>query len=161
MITAKIIGTEEVINRIDKLGPSLRAELKTFQTAFAINTVGYVRGSKLSGQVLQHRRGRLKDSINYRVEDTGDKIASIIGTNVEYAAIHEYGFHGPESVKEHLRMMTQAWGRPVKEPRKINISAHTRTMNMPERSFLRSTLADKKEEFRQGLMRTTAKVINQ
>jgi len=160
MITAKIVGTEEVIARINKMKPSLRDELKTYCMAFGINTVGYIRSNKLSGQVLHHRKGRLKDSINSHVEDMGERITATIGTNVEYAKIHEYG----GQTKPHLIL-------PKKEGGVLHFFARgqevfTRSVNhpgsrMPERSFLRSTLADKKEAFRQGLIRTTAKVINQ
>ena len=159
MITAKIIGTEEVVARIGKLGPSLRAELKTYCTAFAINTVGYVRSEKLSGQVLHHRKGRLKDSINFKVKDTGGKIVSVIGTNVEYAKIHEYGGQTKPHVilPRHAKALHFFMGGQEVFTRKVDHPGS----RMPERSFLRSTLADKKEEFREGLIRTTAKVVNQ
>ncbi len=149
MITGYLIGDKEVIGRFEKMEGSVRASLHRSMEAFGIRMVGYVQTQKLSGQVLQHRKGTLFDSINYKVSDAEDMIQTITGTNVEYAHRHEYGYKGPETVKAHLRMMVQAWGRPVKEPHQINIRSFTRQANTPVRSFLRTSLQDLKEEARQ------------
>ena len=59
---------------------------------------------KLSGEVLNVRTGRLRRSIVERVESSGSVVTGIVGTNVEYAAPHEYGFIGVVTVKESLRV---------------------------------------------------------
>lgn len=162
MITAKVIGTEQVVERIKGVFPTLRDELRAFAKEFMVNTAYYVQSAKLSGQMLKHRTGTLSESIfrGSSVSEQGGNEIVTIGTNVEYAAIHEFGYNGPESVKAHLRMMSQAFGRPVANPRKIEIGAFTREMHMPERSFLRSTLKDKAEDFRQGLREVTNRAVN-
>jgi hypothetical protein len=48
-------------------------------------------------------------------------------------------------VKEHLRMQTVAWGRPI-NPIEVSVRAHSMRMNLPEKSFLRSSLADMHDE---------------
>lgn len=128
---------------------SLIAALRGFPTRFlnrleyvmrrlAIEVQAAVKGTKLSGQVLRVQTGTLRRSINQEVVRTASGIAAIVGTNVVYGPIHEYG--GAVMVKQHLRMMREAFGRPVKNPREITVGAYT--ANYPERSFLRSTLKE-------------------
>jgi phage gpG-like protein len=54
-----------------------------------------------------------------------------VGTNVRYAAIHEFGFRGSVSVRGHARK-----GRSGS----IEVGAYSRQVNLPARSFLRSSL---------------------
>jgi len=92
--------------------------------------------------VLKVQSGRLKRSINQRVDGAGtDKVSGTVGTNLVYARPHEMGFSGIVNVKEHLQTRTQAFGRPI-SPIQVSIKAHKMKMNLPERSFLRSALAD-------------------
>lgn len=110
-------------------------------TRLSINLQAYVKENKLTGQVLHTRTGTLRRSINREVTSTPSAIRAVVGTNVEYAAGHEYGFNGDVNVKAHLRQITQAWGRPI-SPRSVQVQAHTKHVVLPERSFLRSALKD-------------------
>jgi len=47
---------------------------------------------------------RLRNSMTTRVQDTGNAIEGIIGTNVPYAPFHEFGFHGAIQVRAHTRI---------------------------------------------------------
>ena len=95
---------------------------------------------KLSGQVLKNRSGNLRTSVHFGdITETPNGITGTVGTIREYAAAHEYG--GPYQVKEHLRMQTMAWGRPM-TPKQVTVKEFT--MNMPQRSFLRSALRETK-----------------
>ena len=38
-----------------------------------------------------YKSGTLRRSIDHRVESSGGKVTGYVGTNVEYAAIHEFG----------------------------------------------------------------------
>jgi phage gpG-like protein len=160
MIKAEIIGSEEVVARLKEIGPNLKAELRIAVERFSLNTVGYIRSSKLSGSPLNHRTGKLQGSINYRVEEGGESVSGVIGTNAEYAAIHEYGYTGPENVKAHLRMITQAFGKSLLNPRQVQIGAHTRQMNMPERSFMRSSMKERTETFRNEVLAAGKRAID-
>lgn len=119
----------------------------------------WVKGQKLSGQVLHVRTGTLRRSINRRVEMRSDGVWAIIGTNVEYGAVHEYGYKGPQTIKAHLRMMRVAFGRPVKDPRQIMVGQHTRQVNLPERSFLRSSLRDFEQRAQAAIQRAAAEAL--
>ena len=122
-----------------------------------IGVQALVKSGKLSGQVLHVRTGTLRRSINQEVRYAGSGlIEGIVGTNVEYAHVHEYGFHGTVSVKEHLRMQKVAWGKAMKNPREVTVKAHNMTMNTPGKRFLRDALAENAELIRE----TYRKAVN-
>jgi len=89
---------------------------------------------KLAGEVLHTRTGTLRRSINRLVTQDSHGVVATEGTNVRYAAVHEYGFNGQVTVGSHVRKLASGGT--------ANVRQHARTMVMPERSFLRSTLAE-------------------
>lgn len=112
-------------------------------TRLTIKLQGMVKEQKLSGQVLNVRTGNLRRSINQTVEQEAERgPVGTVGTNEKYARPHEMGFSGEVQIREHLRTIKQAWGRPLSEPVTSPVRSHTRQMKLPERSFLRSALAD-------------------
>ena len=144
-----------------------------------IGLQAHVKADKLTGQVLHVRTGTLRRSINQEVRYAGGGlIEGIVGTNVEYAAAHEYGFHGTVTVRAHVRRISTAskakalssssgkaatiarWvGRSSKNrfvKGYADVRAHTRTVNLPERSFLRTALKEYEPlaniEFQRALM---------
>ena len=141
MIHGYLVGDAEVTARLDALPTKLRDEMRVGIGRCALKLQRMVKQDKLNGQVLYPRTNRLKNSIKDVVMDEGDKVVGIVSTLVKYAPIHEYGFRGTVTVRESLRTIKQAFGRPI-AARQITVKAHTRQMNMPERSFLRSALAD-------------------
>jgi phage gpG-like protein len=106
--------------------------------------------AKLSGSVLRVRTGTLRSSINTKIDESATSVTATIGTNVKYAAVHEFGFHGTVTVRAHLRHITQAWGRPI-APTVQHVGAYSRRMNLPERSFLRSTMREMTPAFQSGI----------
>lgn len=122
----------------------LREEMVTATKRFLLKLTKRVK-EKLSGQVLNVRTGRLRRSIHMEVNESVTSVVGTVGTNVIYARPHEYG--GPVTVKEHLRTVKQAWGRPLKEPKQVTVRSHVK--NLPERSFLRSSLLELKDDFYQ------------
>ena len=145
MIKGALIGGKELVARVGRLDSVVKGALRQSITKLSIKLQRLVK-QKLSDNVLRVRTGRLRRSITYKVDEQTGQIIGTVGTNVEYAARHEFGFHGTENVRAHLRMMKQAFGRPVKNPRKIMVQQHSRTVNTPARSFLRSSLADMQDE---------------
>lgn len=145
MIKGALIGGKELVARVGRLDSVVKGALRQSITKLSIKLQRLVK-QKLSDNVLRVRTGRLRRSITCKVDEQTWQIIGTVGTNVEYAARHEFGFHGTENVRAHLRMMKQAFGRPVKNPRKIMVQQHSRTVNTPARSFLRSSLADMQDE---------------
>lgn len=150
MINLSLVGGTELVTKLDRMPTRLREELKVGLGRLALKLARLAR-AKVNGPLLKRRTGALWQSINGTVLEEGDKIAGVTSVAgdafskghkvLDYARAHEYGFHGTVSVKEHMREIKQAFGRSI-APRQITVRAHDMRMNLPERSFLRSSLAD-------------------
>ena len=141
-VEVRIIGGDRVVANLAALKVEARAMLRRAVIASAIDVQGVAR-RKLAGEVLRERTHHLHDSVHYAlVRDDDAAISAVVGTDVAYAAIHEYGFDGVEQVRAHLRRITMAFGRAI-SPREIAVGAFSRRMHMPERSYLRSALAER------------------
>jgi phage gpG-like protein len=141
MIDAYLVGDAEVVARLDGMPAKLRDEMKVGIGRATLKLQRMVVQDKLSGQVLKVRTGTLRRSIDQAVTDEGANVVGTVSTNVKYARVHEYGFKGVVTVRESLRTIRQAFGRPI-DAKQITVRAHSRKMDLPERSFLRSALAD-------------------
>lgn len=141
-VSVEAIGVESVQVRLREMNGQVRQALIAAVTVQAAQMVQVVKEDKLSGQVLGQRTRRLRDSIHDQVTPTGSGVQATVGSDVAYAAFWEYGFQGTEAVREHLRHITQAFGRPI-TGRDVLVSAHSRKVDAPARSFLRSTLAER------------------
>ena len=140
MITGRVTGDASMLLFLKSRGLVVRDELRRAVTEQAIRVQTLVK-AKLHGPVLHQRSGRLVRSINTRITDDATGIAASVGTNVKYAAPHEYGFDDTVTVREHLRRVTQAFGKPI-APVQVTVRAHEAHQKLPERSFLRSTLRE-------------------
>lgn len=75
--------------------------------------------------LTRHRGQRLLDATGALISSItafADRQTAGWGTNLKYAAIHQFGFDGSQSVRAHSRKGHQ-------------VSAHERQMNMPARPF--------------------------
>lgn len=163
MITGEIIGDKEAIARLDNFTPKLRLQIIQSTQRLTAMMIGYVKEEKLSGQVLQNRTGTGRRSINSGgslYHENGQNIFGKVGTNKRYMLAHEFGFHDAVAVKEHTRMQTMAFGKPM-TPKAVMVSAHQMKMNIPERSFLRSSLADKRSEIIQEYRDAASRTVNE
>lgn len=140
MITITILGADQVVLRLREMTSATRAALARAVTASAIELEARAK-EKLAGEVLKERTHHLHDSIHHQVQESASAVTGVVGTDVVYAAIHEYGFSGTEQVREHLRRISVAFGKPI-APVEATVRAHSRRMQMPERSFLRSSLKE-------------------
>lgn len=152
MLAGRIIGAETVMSRLYDIPDKIRARVAFTVQRLALELLAKVKGEKLSGQVLKNRTGTLRRSINQRVDDRGTAIVGSVGTNLSYARVHEFGVHKTVTVSEHLRHVTMAWGRELKTPVICIVKAHPMRMNLPERSFLRSSLNEMRGEIRLQLV---------
>lgn len=90
-----------------------------------LQTAGVVQNQYLTGPRPAHLAevtGRLRKSITTEVTQTADNVIGKIGSNVPYAAFHEFGFVGVQNVRQHLRFShaVNASGAPVEiRPRPI------------------------------------------
>lgn len=138
-----VVGDREVVARFARIVPAVRLVTVGILTRLALRIVRTVKADKLSGQVLRNRTGHLRQSVTHVVSDTPDVIEARVGIfqgpTVIYGRAHEYGFQGVVSVRAHVRTIREAFGRPI-PPTVVAVGAHARTMHLPVRSWLRSTL---------------------
>ncbi len=124
-----------------KISKSVREEIIAAIKLNAVKLTNNIKSGKLTGQVLKVRTGRLRNSIHKIDYESNDNFKSVVRTNVKYAAVHEYGFSGAVSVKSHMRTIKQAFGKSI-SPKTITVNAYTRNANYPQRSFMRTALAE-------------------
>lgn len=154
MIRHEIVGDKEVIAHLMAFPPSLRTQLRAEVNKQSVDLWNYVKDNKLSGQVLRHVTGHLKDSINVQVTETSTGVHGQVGglgKAVKYAAYHEYGFSGQRSIGECLRMQKMAWGKAMKNPRKVTVRAHTQNVNYLGKPFMRPSLAERTPMIQAGI----------
>lgn len=68
-----------------------------------------------------------------------------IGTNKEYAGVHQDGFDGSVTVPTHTRTIEEAFGRRLKAPITFKVESFERAMKMPRRQFLGLSPEDEEE----------------
>jgi phage gpG-like protein len=151
MIFAELVGDQRVIARLTGMSPTLRMVLR--QRLYDLALIFQFRVQmKLSGDVLKVRSGRLRASIYNRLVDDGTRIMAHIGSaGVPYARIHEYGgVTSPHVIVPRLAsVLAFYWNR-------VGRMVFFRSVNhpgshMPERSYLRSTLAEMAPEIRASM----------
>lgn len=143
-----LVGGRELAERFDRLGPAVRAALVPVMARLMVGLEAYVRRDKLSGQVLKNRTGHLRNSVTHAVAEdaTGvtGRVGIFAGPTIAYGAVHEFGWSGPVTIREHVRTIKQAFGKPI-APVQATVHAYSRrSVTFPERSFLRAALEDKR-----------------
>ncbi len=159
MITAYLVGDEQLLERLRALPDAINSGLVRSITQLGIDLQRNVQQDRLSGQVLRSRTGALKSSIDLRVDQSAGAIATSVFTDLRYGAAQEYGFAGTVSVKASLRRIREAFGRPIAE-KTISVRAYNRRMDLPERSFLRSALEDMTPTIREAVQAGLAAAVS-
>ncbi|RKV74398.1 MAG: HK97 gp10 family phage protein [Neisseria sp.] len=144
MLKMEFIGGDVLAAVLRSYGDKVQTAIVQSVGRSALRLQREVMQNRLSGQVLNVRTGNLRRSIHQQVTNTGSAVIGEVNTNVRYGKAHEYGFAGTVNVKASLRQVRQAFGRPLKSPRYVQVRAHSRNVRLPERSFLRSALRDMK-----------------
>jgi phage gpG-like protein len=144
-------------NKINNYEVNIRKALTEEITKLSIKLTNHIRTDKLTGTVLNVRTGRLRNSIKYNVSSNSNQVIGIVSTNVVYARIHEYGSKGSVNVNGFTRKISQAFGKSI-TPKTVDVKSHIRRVNMPERSFMRSSLADMKSEILNKIKGAVVKV---
>lgn len=144
------VRTDKAIAYLRQFPQTAHGKLLRILQVIGFDLQGYIQRQKLQGQVLNHRSGWLSSHVVAApVEDLGTSARVTVGVStsaVPYAAIHEFGFHGTEQVKAHTRIQTMCFGRSI-EPVTVEVGAFSRVMNMPERSYMRSSLRERRAAY--------------
>lgn len=154
MLNVEFIGGDVLAAVLRSYGGKVQTAIVQSIGRSALRLQSEVMDNRLSGQVLNIRTGNLRRSIHQQVTSSGGLVVGEVNTNVRYGAAHEYGFAGTVNVKASMRQIRQAFGRPLKSPRYVQIRAHARNVKLPERSFLRSALRDMKPEIEADLQKS-------
>jgi len=129
-------------------------------------TVGQIQAKKLSRRgptTLGVVSNRLRSSVRPTKAVVSPKsIESSIGSNVKYAGVHEYGFHGTVNVRGFTRRQTSndllaggaRRGFKARQKREklqasgiARVKAHTRRMNIPARAYIRTTIEERRAAY--------------
>ncbi len=157
MITGWVNGDVEVSRRLRRFPESMRADLRKTVQGLAIKLQRKVMAEKLSGQVLNVKTGTLRRSIDQAMVDDPEGVFGVVSTNLSYARRHEYGFQGQEQVKQHLRTIKQAWGKQLKEPISVTVSAHARRVDYKAHPFLRPSLEEMRATIKHDIERSVTR----
>jgi phage gpG-like protein len=153
MIRVEMRGDAEIIARLNAFPTSLRAILRRRVWALTLKLQARVQG-KLSGKVLNVVTGALRRSIQSDVKETSGAVRGRVFStgDVKYAAIHEFGGRTKAHIilpKKALALRFAMGGAPTGPlgPHMVFAKAVNHPgSRMPERSFMRSSLADMREE---------------
>ncbi|HEV2097760.1 MAG TPA: HK97 gp10 family phage protein [Stellaceae bacterium] len=160
MISADLLGSEPALERLRALPAATTTGLARASAKLGINLQSNVQQNKLSGQVLNTRSGALKSSIGVAIDQGGTTVTATVFSNLDYAAAQEYGFSGTVNVRASLRLIKEAFGRPI-AAKTFGVGAYSRRMNLPERSFLRSALDDMAPDISAGVQDALSEAITQ
>jgi phage gpG-like protein len=170
-VNAKSGKAEEFLAR---KGEQIRNDIFTEMKKIAVDLQAYVKGEKLSGQVLKNRTGNLRRAITEQATKTADAIMGIVGVApnaAAYAAIHEFGgtIHIP-AVEGTLMVFPSKGAPPTRFSKSgkalkglkgfsfdqlVFTTKHRAfDVKMPERSYMRSSLRENKNAFLSRLSET-------
>lgn len=115
---------------------------------------------KLAGEVLQSRTGALAASIVATVDDTPQAIAVrlAVAGDIKYAAIHEFGGTIPphEIVPDKAKALAFVIGGKQVFANRVQMPA----VIMPERSYMRSSLAEMADVIREELGEAVSGILH-
>lgn len=107
-LEVKVEGLDELIKKLGAIGALETLEPPMTENAFKI--ARWSKQNRLSGprpMFLGVKTGRLRSSISVARSATRGNFEFYIGTNVEYARMHELGFRGMVHVPAHIRRFKQ------------------------------------------------------
>lgn len=149
MIGIQILNAERVITGLNLRVDKVRTGAKSALDAWAYELADYIKANKLSGDPLNRRSGRLSSSVHPVDNSSADTISAGAGggAGVPYAKIHEYGgtINHPggtayffSALLGRTFFVSNASAMAASLPR-----TQPHTIDMPERSYMRSGLRDK------------------
>jgi len=142
MLTVTLTGADELGARLDRAPATVQAAVAAKSAALAAELLELVR-AKLTGGVLQSRSGALAASagVDGPAID-GDQIVTTLfaGADLKYAEIQEYG--GVTSPHDILPARAKALAFLMGGQQVFARIVHHPGSRVPERSYLRSSLAE-------------------
>ena len=145
MLSIQAKGADVLAARFDALPAQVQAALAAKAARLADRLKTHVPDDKLSGQVLHVHSGRLRASIGAEVDFDGQAILARVFSSgdVKYAAIQEYG--GRTAPHDIVPNKAKALAFVIGGRQVFARVVHHPGSTLPERSYLRSSLADMAE----------------
>lgn len=159
MISANLVGGAVALGRLSAMRDAANQGIARAIAKLGTELQNNVQQNKLSGQVLQIRSGSLRQSIAVRVDQSATAVSATVSSDIDYAAAQEYGFSGTVNVQASLRQIKEAFGHPI-AAKTIGVGAHSRRMDLPERSFLRSALDEMAPDISAGVEDALREALN-
>ncbi len=158
MLNITITGDRQLIERLDAMPEKLRAALFRKVSELALRLEAKVK-QKLTNDVLNVRTGNLRRSIQNKVEQSASAVIGRVYSagDVKYAAIHEFGGQTKAHIIEAVNGKALAFQMNGKQvfARRVNHPGS----KIPERSFLRSSLSEMRDEITEGLRQTVVETL--
>lgn len=141
MLTAEFRRVSSIMAEPGRMTPALMRALLVVITRQTIKLEALVK-KKLSGQVLNVVSGRLRRSIFHRVDTTPTSVVGSVlqSGDVKYGRIHEYGGQtSPHEIRpKNARVLAFSRNAQTVFAARVNHPGS----KMPERSYMRSSLAE-------------------
>lgn len=162
MLSIELVGEKKLIDRFNNAGPKAKAELVKAVTGLTLKLESKIKNEKLSGQVLNVITGNLRASVHsiMPVEQTGGSVVGHVAQSgdVKYGAIHEFG--GKTQAHDIYPTKAKALAFMVGGKQVFAKVVHHPGSQMPERSYMRSALADMRQEALEGMTDAIKRGIN-
>ena len=139
MINIQIIGGKETVASLEAGAAKIQGSIGSALESWAAQLASYIKASKLSGDPLHRRSGNLSASVHPIIGSTTDSVfgGAGAGLGLAYAAIHEYGGW----VRARVAINAKALMIPL--PTGVIFRKSARGFQMPERSYMRSSLNER------------------
>jgi phage gpG-like protein len=152
MITVRMEGLDRLTVSMIETGEKITTTVKGSLLRTVIKLQRYIVTKKLQGgSPLHHRTGNLQRATVYTepVQNSDGSIVVTVGTSnlAPYGRVHEFG--GQFTIREHLRTS--------KNGKSFTVRAHL--ANFPERSYLRSSLAENKAQIQKDMEEAIRKAL--
>lgn len=161
MLTVSV-DTTSVTARLDAMPDKVHAELLKEITSKSLDLRNYIINDKLSGQVLNFHTHKLQQSIFQEVNDGPSQVIGVVKQEnaiAPYGAIHEYG--GQTAPHDILPNKAEALHFMMNGKEVFAKVVHHPGSRIPERSYMRSSLADKSNEIINGIKAAVTRGLNE
>jgi phage gpG-like protein len=156
MLTIEVQGDQALIARLSAMPSRVHEALLRKVTALDLLLEAKVK-DKLSGDVLQVRTGALRRSIFGCVQDAPTWVVGRVQSSgdVKYAGIHEFG--GTTPAHDIVATKAKALAFMMGGKQVFFKSVHHPGSKIPERSYMRSSLADMRDAIVEGMTEAVRK----
>lgn len=169
-LNVTVKGYDELLEKTKARQGDINNALSQAIKKLAVELQRNIIKNKLSGDPLHRRTGDLSRSVAWKVED----LTATVSADTPYAAYQEYGFTGAVDVRAYVRRSRQQMRKAVynklgyeTRPSKaksvgsgdIAVSAHSRHIDYPAHSYLRSALTEMEGQIRSEMEQAVRKVL--